>query len=181
MASFLKSVDLSWSLFLDRDGVINKRNWEGYILSEDQFEFLEGVQEAISFFSTQVGHIFVVTNQQGIGKGLMTECNLLDIHRYMQTEIEKYGGKISACYFAPELKSESETLRKPNPGMAWLAQHDFPIIDFQKSIMVGDTDSDIKFGTQLGMKTVRIRSAEKKTIEADLEVDSLLELAHLWK
>jgi histidinol-phosphate phosphatase family protein len=175
-----KEIDQNWTLFLDRDGVINVRKMGGYILSPSEFEFLPGVLEAICFFKNKFQKIIVVTNQQGIGKGLMTECNLNDIHRYMCEEVVKNNGKIDACFFAPDIKSETNLLRKPNPGMAILAKNKFPEIDFTKSIMVGDTDTDIVFGKNLGMKTIRIKTVETINIEADLTVNSLLELKELW-
>lgn len=177
----LFNADKSWSIFLDRDGVINVRKMNGYILSVDEFQFLPDVSESIAYLSRVFQHVFVVTNQQGISKGLMTERNLFDIHTYMCDQIIEKGGKISSCYFAPELKSQENSLRKPNPGMALKAKSDFPEVDFEKSIMVGDTDSDIKFGKNLGMKTVRIKTVEPIGIEADLTVESLKELMDLWK
>lgn len=177
----LFNADKSWSLFLDRDGVINVRKMNGYILSVDEFQFLPNVSDSIAYFSTVFQYIFVVTNQQGISKGLMTERNLSDIHDYMCNQIVENGGKIASCYFAPELKTMENSLRKPNPGMALQAKNDFPSVDFEKSIMVGDTDSDIKFGKNLGMKTVRIKTVEPIGIEADLTIESLKELMDLWK
>lgn len=176
-----QEIDNTWTLFLDRDGVINVRKMGGYIQDVSEFEFLPQVPESIAFFSSKVERIFVVTNQQGIGKGIMTACNLSDIHRYMCEKIETFGGKITACYFAPELKSADAPLRKPNSGMALQAQRDFPAVDFRKSIMVGDTDSDIVFGKKLGMKTVRIKTVEPIGIDADLTVGSLEELMKLWE
>lgn len=173
--------DAGWTLFLDRDGVINVRKMGGYILHPGEFVFLPEAAEAIAFFSRIFAHVVVVTNQQGIGKGLMTERNLYDIHAYMCETVEKEGGKISACYFAPELKNAQATMRKPSPGMALKAKEDHPEIDFSRSVMVGDTDSDIKFGKDLGMKTVRIRTEEPIGIEADLTVPGLKELMELWK
>lgn len=173
--------DNSWTLFLDRDGVINVRKMGGYILDTSEFVFLPGAAEAIAFFSTVFQHVIVVTNQQGIGKGLMTERNLFDIHAYMHESVERAGGKISASYFAPELKDAQSAMRKPAPGMALKAQGDFPEIDFSRSIMVGDTDSDIKFGKNIGMKTVRILTEEPVGIEADATFSSLQELMEIWK
>lgn len=66
-------------------------------------------------------------------------------------------------------------MRKPNPGMALKAKSDFPQMDFSKSIMVGDTDSDIEFGRNLGMKTVYVSHEGSRNDEADLIVDSLLD------
>jgi histidinol-phosphate phosphatase family protein len=174
MISINLKIDNSWTLFLDRDGVINKRIVGNYVKRRKDFEFLPGVLEAIARFSSIFGHIFVVTNQQGIGKQEMTERNLLDIHAYMLQEIEKAGGKIHQIYFAPELESSNNTMRKPNTGMGLQAKNDFPVIDFSKSIMVGDADSDIHFGTNLGMKTVKIG---EKSVHADYYFNSLIEFA----
>lgn len=169
-------VDKTWTLFLDRDGVINKRNFDGYITRVEDFEFLPNVKEAIATLSKVFHRIIVVTNQQGIGKGLMTERNLLEIHTYMNNEVYKAGGKIDKCYFAPNLRGAEDDMRKPGSAMAELAKMEFPEIEFSRCIMVGDTDSDIRFGKNLGMKTVRIRSEEKAELPADLEVDALQEL-----
>jgi D-glycero-D-manno-heptose 1,7-bisphosphate phosphatase len=173
-------INKTWTLFLDRDGVINSRKMNDYVYSIEEFEFLPKVKEAISFFTEIFGKIIVVTNQQGIGKNLMTKCNLSEIHRYMLEEIKKSGGEIHAVYFAPELKSDINSTRKPKADMALQAQKDFPEINFEKSIMVGDTDSDILFGTNLGMKTVRILSDEKIGVEANLNIESLYKLKELW-
>lgn len=169
-------VDSTWTLFLDRDGVINKRNFEGYITDVDSFEFLPNVPQAIARLSQIFHRVIVVTNQQGIGKGLMTERNLFEIHAYMCDRIYELGGKIDKCYFAPNLKGAEEDMRKPGPAMAELAKIEFPEIDFSRCVMVGDTDSDILFGKNLGMKTVRVLSPEKCEVSADLEISGLHEL-----
>ncbi|MDD2984028.1 MAG: HAD-IIIA family hydrolase [Crocinitomicaceae bacterium] len=169
-------VNQDWTLFLDRDGVINVRKMGGYIENIEQFEFLPEAKEAIAAFSKIFKYVFVVTNQQGISKGIMTESNLFDIHRYMTNEIELAGGKIDACYHAPGLKATDVTRRKPFPGMALEAKENFPTVDFRKSIMVGDTDSDIQFGKNLGMKTIRIKTLEPIGIEADATVNNLKEI-----
>lgn len=179
--TWFKEIDATWTLFLDRDGVINERIMDGYVTSIPDFHFLPQVPESIAFFSKHFCRVIVVTNQQGIAKKLMNERNLLEIHRYMQSEVEKFGAKIDACYFAPEFKSDAFSTRKPKPDMALKAQLDFPEIDFKKSIMVGDTDSDILFGKNLGMKTVRIKTEETISVEADVTVDSLKTLKELWE
>lgn len=169
------NIDSSWCLFLDRDGVINTRKMGGYIQTVEEFEFLDGAAAAIAELSAVFKYIFVVTNQQGIGKGLMTESDLSDIHRYMEQQVNTNGGKITKCYYAPGLNAENNLLRKPNTGMGLLAKEEYPDVDFSKSIMVGDSDTDIQFGTKLGMKTVRIINGEKIVTPADLSVNSLSE------
>lgn len=168
-------IDGTWTLFLDRDGVINERVFGGYITTVEDFNFLPDVESAIAGFTKLFHRVIVVTNQQGVGKGLMTERNVLEIHSYMGNQIHLAGGKIDKCYFAPNLRGAEEDLRKPGPAMAEMAKMEFPEIDFKHSIMVGDTDSDILFGKNLGMKTVRIETAEPIGVEADLTVSSLYE------
>jgi histidinol-phosphate phosphatase family protein len=98
----------------------------------------------------------VVTNQQGIGKKMMQESTLHEIHKYMKSEVENAGGRIDAIYFCPDLKHSKSLYRKPNVGMGLLAKRQFPEIHFKQSVMVGDTISDMTFGKKLGMKTVFI-------------------------
>lgn len=157
--------DQSWTLFLDRDGVINVRNFHGYITSIEDFKFIEGSKEAIVRFSQIFGRIVVVTNQQCIGKGIILESELEDIHQYMVSEIEAAGGRIDKVYYAPQLVSEKSIYRKPNSGMADLAKTDYPEIDFNKSIIVGDSISDMTFGMNKNMKTVFINPELDKTYD----------------
>ena len=149
-------IDKTWTLFLDRDGVINRRIEGGYVHSWDQFEFLSGVKDAMNILSAIFGKIFVVSNQQGIGKGLMTEDELQKIHEKMIDEIEIAGGRISKAYHSPFLEIEKSILRKPNIGMALKARKEFPETKFKCSIMVGDSISDMIFGKKVGMVTAFI-------------------------
>ncbi|MBK8700186.1 MAG: HAD family hydrolase [Saprospiraceae bacterium] len=150
----LESVNQQWTLFLDRDGVINQRIEADYVKSINEFEILPGVLEALYELSMVFGKIIVVTNQQGIGKGIMTAHSLSLIHQYLLKEVENAAGNINAIYYCPHLEGECSYCRKPGIGMAIQAKSDFPEIDFHKSIMVGDSDSDILFGQNAGMLTV---------------------------
>ena len=154
------NIDNTWTLFLDRDGVINKRIIGGYVTRWDEFEFLPGVEESISALSNLFGLVFVVTNQQGIGKGIMCEKDLILLHERLKEEIKNANGNIDKIYFSPHLEKEKSQLRKPAPGMGLLAKIDFPEISFEKSIMVGDSVSDLQFGRRLGMNTVIIGKVE---------------------
>lgn len=172
--NFIDQIDKSWTLFLDRDGVINVRNFDGYITSIDSFKFIEGAIEALIRFSNTFGRIVIVTNQQCIGKGIIKAHELDLIHEYMISEIQKAGGKIDKVYYAPQLASEKSIYRKPNSGMADLAKQDFPEIDFKKSIIVGDSISDMDFGINKGMKTVFISPDEVN--EYHIQSKSLFEV-----
>lgn len=155
-------IDNSWTLFLDRDGVINEDKIGSYIFNKDEFFFLPGVKDAMKIFADAFGVIVIVTNQRGIGKGLMTEADLHDIHAYMLSELGVHGGRIDKIYFAPDLNSDSPN-RKPLPGMALQAKEDFPHIDFEKSVMVGNKLSDMEFGKNIHAKTVFIPSTNPET------------------
>jgi histidinol-phosphate phosphatase family protein len=165
MSSLLANINTDWSLFLDRDGVINERLPDDYVKNCEQFIFLPGVIEALKIFSEQFGHIFVVTNQQGIGKGLMTEDELTVIHNFMTDEIEKGSGRIDRVYHAPYLESAHHYMRKPASGMALQAKKDFPAVHFHRSVMAGDSISDMLFGKNLGMTTVFISTDLKQCRE----------------
>jgi len=162
MSSPLININTEWSLFLDRDGVINERIQDDYVKNCAQFVFLPGVVEALRIFSERFGYIFVVTNQQGIGKGLMTETELTVIHNFMTNEIEKGGGRIDKIYHSSYLESAHHHTRKPAPGMALQAKNNFPAVRFQYAVMAGDSISDMLFGKNLGMTTIFISNDLKQ-------------------
>jgi histidinol-phosphate phosphatase family protein len=149
-------IDNNWSLFMDRDGVINKRIESNYVKRPEEFELLPGIIESLKHFSEIFGKIFIVTNQQGVKRGIMTEEELLKVHNYMLNLIHNNGGRIDKIYYCTDLAESNSFYRKPNTGMALRAKKDFPDIKFSKSIMIGDSLSDMQFGKRLKMITVFI-------------------------
>lgn len=145
-----------WTLFLDRDGVLNKKLEGRYVTSPSELVLLPGVNEALAKFNFLFNRIIIVTNQQGIGKEIMTHQDLSRVHSSLVEQINYFGGRIDEIYYCPALEYEDSPNRKPNPGMGFQAKNDFPEINFRKSIMVGDSASDIQFGKSLKMVTVRI-------------------------
>ncbi|MEE3037930.1 MAG: HAD-IIIA family hydrolase [Bacteroidota bacterium] len=172
----LPKIDNSWSLFLDRDGVINKKIEGGYVKSIEEFEIFPNVLKSLAYFSKIFYKIIVVTNQQGIGKQLMSENDLHKIHQHLVKEVESNGGRIDAIYFAPQLASENSLMRKPNLGMACVAKEQFPNIEFQKSIMVGDSHSDMVFADRAQMFGIFIGKSA-----SHFSIDSLNDLRTLLK
>ncbi len=180
-----KLIDKSWTLFLDRDGVLNYEKPEDYIYNYHEFVFYEGVKESLKFFSGIFNNIILTTNQRGVGKGLMTEKDLDDIHKSMMADIEAAGGRIDKIYVAPGA-TDDDPLRKPHPAMAFLAKKDFPMIDFEKSIMVGNNVSDMEFGRNAGIKyTVFLRTThpelELPHPAIDMAFNSLEDFAKAWQ
>ncbi|MCW5918050.1 MAG: HAD-IIIA family hydrolase [Ferruginibacter sp.] len=173
-------IDNSWSLFLDRDGVINHEKKDDYIHHWGEFKFYDGVLDAMKEFAKTFNRIIVVTNQRGIGRGLTQPADLDLIHENMTKEIISQGGKLDAIYVAPDINNDSPN-RKPNPGMGLQAIKDFPHISPAKSIMVGNTLSDMEFGRNMGMYTVFLATTRPEVDRKDARIDacfnSLLQFA----
>lgn len=142
------------TLFLDRDGVLNKRIVDDYVRSVEMWEWLPGAKEAFKQLKERFGRIVLVSNQQGVGKGLFSEADLQALTRFFVSAIEEAGGHVDAVYYCTHLKTDNCDCRKPLGGMALRAQQDFPEIDFTQSVMLGDSLSDMEFGKKLGMRTV---------------------------
>ncbi len=149
-------IDNNWTLFLDRDGVINRKIDNDYVRNWEQFEFLPDVKESLKELSQIFNRIIIVTNQRGVGRGLMSEQELENIHRNVMQEVEEAGGRIDAIFSCTDIEDAGSTHRKPKPGMALDAKTEFPEIDFSRSIIAGDALSDMEFGENLGMITVLI-------------------------
>ncbi|MFN4284501.1 MAG: D-glycero-alpha-D-manno-heptose-1,7-bisphosphate 7-phosphatase [Lacibacter sp.] len=151
----LPATDAGWTLFLDRDGVINEEMIGDYIKRPEDFHFIAGSLEALSMLHGFFKRIIVVSNQKGVGKGVMTAADLDAINQKMMEKIAAAGGRVDAAYYATATDPLDKN-RKPRPGMALQAQQDFPDIDFQKSIMVGNMAADMQFGRAIGACTVYI-------------------------
>ncbi len=166
----LATIDKTWTLFLDRDGVLNHEKKDDYIRNWEEFRFYDDVKKALKELNNVFGVIVLVTNQKGVGRGLMTLDDLSRIHSTMMDEIKAEGGRIDKIYFCTDLENESP-YRKPNPGMAELAKRDFPHIDMTRSIIAGNKLSDMKFGRNAGMYTAYIATTNPEVEANDPLVD----------
>ena len=175
------NIDQNTCLFLDRDGVINVMRKNDYVKRVDEFVFIDGVLANFEFLSDVFKKIFVVTNQQGISKGLMTHRDLEAIHDYMATKIFEFGGRIDQIYYCPDLESSGSPNRKPEIGMALQAKSDYPDIELRNSIMVGDSESDMIFAKKAGMLGVLIGDAEPEECLADLKFKNFKEFVQKIK
>lgn len=144
------------TVFLDRDGVINRKMPEGqYVTGWEHFELLPGVPEAIAALNRKGLRVVVVTNQRGIALGLYTAADVEQIHESLQLALAESGAHVDGFYFCPHDKRQCEC-RKPGPGLFEQAKADFPEITPETSVIIGDSLSDIEFGHNLGMRTIFI-------------------------
>jgi histidinol-phosphate phosphatase family protein len=180
MSFNLEEINKDWTLFLDRDGVINIEKNEDYIRNWDEFQFYDESLAALALLAPKFKTIVITTNQKGIGKGLMTHANLASIHKNMLTSIEQHGGRIDHIFYCPDLDNDAPN-RKPQPGMAFQAKEQFPHIQFENSIMVGNRMSDMKFGRNAGLYTIFVATTHPDTPfpdpHIDLRFDNLLAFA----
>lgn len=163
------------AVFLDRDGVINEvlTKRVKFVNRPDQLYFLPGAAEAVRLLNEIFDHIFVVTNQGGVGLGFMKESELQKIHDHMIKELKKEGAVIDEAVYCPHKPKSGCDCRKPNSKLIEQLAEKYHI-DLASSYMVGDTDTDIIAGNKAGTKTVFIGSADPL---ADAVCEDLLSAA----
>lgn len=143
-------------LILDRDGVVNITKPNGYIANYEEFTFTEGFTTNIKLLSSLYDRIFITTNQAGIGKKLMTTKDLDILHKKMLNDISNMGGHIDKIYYSTGIDN-SDNMRKPNIGMAERIKIDFPDVDFNRTIVVGDSFADRLFADRIKANFILIR------------------------
>lgn len=147
-------------IFLDRDGVINKKMAEGdYVKKLGEFKFLPGVIPALQLLSQNGCTIYVITNQRGVGRGLMSHDDLEAIHRYMGSELEKQGVQLGGVYYCPHDEEDGCECRKPKAGLFFRAARDHHI-DLTKTVFIGDSQRDLEAGCNARCRTILLRPRE---------------------
>lgn len=143
-------------VFLDRDGVINKKPAKAdYVKTWKEFEFLPGAIEAIELLTGNHYDIYLITNQAGIARGMMTEQDLQKIHKNLAEKLEKHHAKINGIYYCPHGWNEGCECRKPKPGMFFQAAREHHL-DLTKAIFIGDDERDRQTGDAAGCKTILV-------------------------
>ncbi len=168
------------AFFFDRDGIVNRRLPGDYVRSPQEFEFLDGFWPLLSWARQRDYLTIVITNQQGIGKGLMSENDLHHVHHYMQEFIAQRSGKpFDDIYYCPDLAGTIPNCRKPSPAMLLEAGQKWNI-DMANSWMIGDSLSDAQAGRAAGAQTILIGEfGDNRNVEADVVFPSL-QSAALW-
>lgn len=173
---FLKKNLPKKAIFFDRDGVLNKHIDGKYITNKSQYKWIPGAKETIKYFNDNNFYVFVITNQAGIGKGLIKKKNYIEIENKMQKDLLNIGAHIDKIYFCPfhekaKIKKYRKKSfdRKPNPGMILKCLKEFPVIKYG-SFFVGDkiTDKDAakKAGINFLMfKNKNLHNFTKKNIK----------------
>ncbi|MGH7244149.1 MAG: D-glycero-alpha-D-manno-heptose-1,7-bisphosphate 7-phosphatase [Phycisphaerales bacterium] len=172
------------TVFLDRDGTINTRLVGEWIVRPEQFELLAGAGEALAKLKRAGMRLIVITNQRGIELGRFNEEQLDRVHAQMAALLAPFGVVLDGLYFCTAGKGPRT---KPEAGMLFEAQRDFPEIDFSRSVMIGDAVRDIQAGEKAGCRTMLIadsthgadvlRDADEKNVKPDFVVETIGEAA----
>jgi D-glycero-D-manno-heptose 1,7-bisphosphate phosphatase len=183
MAPVLALVIIVRYVFLDRDGVLNRKLPEGaYVSDWAQFQWLPGAVEAIARMNRAGLTVIVVTNQRGIALGRLSVEQLELIHGRLRSDLAQQNARLDALYYCPHDHGECNC-RKPDIGLFEQAANDFPEVDVSNSVVIGDSLSDIQAGQRLGMRTIFIEGepnrqkagAQAAATLADRVAPSLLE------
>jgi len=151
-------------VLLDRDGVINQRIAGGYVTCWEKFVFLPDALEALRLLTERNYHVIVISNQAGVGKGLMTAADLQEITRKFIEEVEAHGGRISSVYYCTHRAEDECQCRKPKPGLLLMAQaeHHFA---FEDTFLIGDSESDLLAAHAVGCPAIMVSAAPAAGLE----------------
>jgi D-glycero-D-manno-heptose 1,7-bisphosphate phosphatase len=181
------------AVFLDRDGVINRKPPEGqYVTCWEDFHILPGVVEGIALLNQAGFCVIVVTNQRCIAKGLMTATHLEEMHQRMSDFLARAGATIDGIYYCPHEMEPSCNCRKPLPGMLLDAACSRGI-ELPASWMIGDSGIDVEAGRNAGCKTARLLATNEtggepgrtQTMQSPVEIvvssllDAIRQILHL--
>ncbi len=148
------------AVFLDRDGILNEEHFE-YIKNPSEFKLIPDSAKAIRLLNEKGILAIIVTNQGGIAKGYYTEETLIEINRFMEEELSRFGAHLDRIYYCPHhpegvgIYRIKCLCRKPNSGMLEEAARDFNL-NLSNCWMIGDKISDIEAGKKAGCKTILV-------------------------
>lgn len=174
------NLKLSPAFFFDRDGVVNVSPGTGYVLRREDFHFNAGIIESLAFLKANGFALVLVTSQQGVGKGLISQGELDDIHAAMQEELTKHEAAFDAIYACTHLDGTC-TCRKPSPEMI-LRAADEHHLDLSQSWLIGDHDRDIAMAVNAGVPhTIRVLGEKAATVPAEHSITDTAQLPELLR
>jgi D-glycero-D-manno-heptose 1,7-bisphosphate phosphatase len=173
----IPQIDRSWSVFVDRDGVVNRRIVGDYVRSVDQLDVLPEALAGLRLLAEHAGPIVVVSNQAGVGKGLMTSAQLDEVNGALLVAVDGAGGRIDGIFTCPHTVEDDCDCRKPRTGLADQAVAQVPGIDLVRAVMIGDSASDVEFAERLGVPIVQVVAVGEATERGAVAAVSDLQMA----
>ena len=158
------------AVFLDRDGVINKKR-DDYVKSINELEIFPFVASAIKKLNNANFQVIVITNQSAINRNIITHKKVEEIHLAIQNYLKKNQSFIDAFYYCPHRPDENCICRKPKPGLLIKAIQDFKI-NPKESWMMGDSNSDLESGRLVGCNVMKINNHVNLEKAVELIIES---------
>ena len=149
-------------VFFDRDGIVNRSPGPGYVERVEDFHLLPEFVAALRVVQRKGYEAVIITNQRGVGKGLMSQATLEAIHDYLRDQLTREGLSLRDIYFCTEL-DRAHPMLKPQPGMILQAARDHQL-DLARSWMVGDNEKDVVAGQRAGCRTVLVQEGAEPTV-----------------
>lgn len=147
------------AILLDRDGVINRERAD-YVKSWQEFEFLPGVLPALQRLATLAIPLVVITNQSGIGRGIIEPMVVTEIHERLRVVVALAGGRIDGFLICPHHPDANCACRKPQPGLLFQAAHTFTF-SLAEAVFIGDAITDYKAACAAGCQSILVRSGRQ--------------------
>jgi D-glycero-D-manno-heptose 1,7-bisphosphate phosphatase len=152
------------AVFLDRDGTLNHDT--GYVHRIGDFRWLPGAMNAVRALNARGYYVFIATNQSGVARGLYDEAAIRDLHDWMKGELRAGGARVDDIRYCPHHPDGSVAAyrtacncRKPAAGMLFDLMKAWPVIR-ERSIMIGDRDSDAEAGKTAGIASAIVPPGE---------------------
>lgn len=149
------------AVFLDRDGIINQKIENGYVLKWEDFKFLPQVADAIHLINQKKIPVIIISNQACVGKGLITVQELREINDRMLKELKDKGAKVDDIFICPHKPEDDCDCRKPKAGLFKQALKKYPAIEIKESWFIGDSKSDMEAGVSAGCKTYLLNKSDE--------------------
>lgn len=166
------------AIFMDRDGVIIE-NRENYVRNWADVEVYPQAFHALMSASHSAYKIVIITNQAGVGKGIIPLETATEINQRLVEAIEKAGGRVDGLYMCPHTPQDQCECRKPRPGMILQAARDLSL-DLSRSWMIGDALSDLQAGKAAGVEHIAMVRTGRGTQQAQLPESANLGPFHLY-
>ncbi|MDF7801659.1 HAD family hydrolase [Pontiellaceae bacterium B1224] len=162
-------------IFFDRDGIVNESPGPGYVERWEDFHLMPGFVAALQVVTSKGCPAVIITNQQGVAKGLYSEDELNSMHEKMRAQLRERGLDVLDIFQCTHFASDDCACRKPKPGMIFQASEKHGL-DLSSSWMIGDSEKDVEAGQAAGCRTIRVCPITEKT-KADFHVAQMEEVA----
>ena len=143
-------------VFLDRDGIINKKLDNNYVKTWSEFEFLPDAIKGIKFLNSHGFQTAIVSNQAGVSRGIFTYAELMAVDERMHKILKENGAVVLKSYYCPHKDEDLCACKKPKSGMFFKARDEFGI-DLNKAWIIGDGERDIVAGKRAGCRGIFVK------------------------